>query len=78
MARFSELSIRQRIWLVLSLAIAPLFILTVSDYFVEREQRLARFANDARLMLNGVLIAEIEQHWVSIPPLRHRRLLRQR
>ncbi|TXI77498.1 MAG: hypothetical protein E6Q42_04950 [Dechloromonas sp.] len=61
MASFSELSIRQRIWLVLSLAIAPLFILTVSDYLEERERRLAAFADDARLMLNGVLIAEIEQ-----------------
>lgn len=61
MARLSELSIRQRIWLVLSLAIAPLFILTVSDYLEERERRLAAFADDARLMLNGVLIAEIEQ-----------------
>lgn len=61
MASFSELSIRQRIWLVLSLAIAPLFILTVSDYLAERERRLAAFADDARLMLNGVLIAESEQ-----------------
>lgn len=61
MARFSELSIRQRIWLVLSLAMAPLFILTVSDYFDERERRLAAFADDARLMLNGLLIAEFEQ-----------------
>lgn len=61
MHRLTELSIRQRIWLVLSLAIAPLFILTVSDYFDERERRMAAFAGDARLMLNGVLIAEIEQ-----------------
>ena len=61
MLKASSLPIGHRIWLVLGLSILPLFALTVLDYVRERNARLQNYEYDARLMLNGILIAEEEQ-----------------
>lgn len=56
----SNLSLSNRLWLILLLAILPLFALTSYDYRLAREDALKTIERDARHLLSGALIAEDE------------------
>ena len=53
-----DLSLSNRLWLILLIAILPLFALTSYDYRKAREDALKDVERDARNLLNGALIAE--------------------
>ena len=56
--RRTNFSLSSRLWLVLALAIVPMFALTVSEYRNERQAALSRVEHEARLMLQSTNIAE--------------------
>ena len=56
--RRTNFSLSSRLWLVLALAIIPMFVLTVSEYLNERQAALSRVEHEARLMLQSTNIAE--------------------
>ena len=51
-------SLNRRLWLVLLLTIAPLAVLLVHDYGVEREKAVAELEERARIMVRSVRIEE--------------------
>jgi PAS domain S-box-containing protein len=53
-------SLSNRLWLILLIAILPLFALTSYDYQQARQAALQSIERDARLLLSGALIAEDE------------------
>ncbi len=55
-----NLSLSNRLWLILLIAILPLFALTSYDYQQARQEALRSIEGDARLLLSGALIAEGE------------------
>jgi len=58
--QFRKLSLSNRLWIVLSMAILPLFVLTLYDYREQRTTALFAIEHEAQLMLNGALIAAAE------------------
>ena len=56
--RRTSFSLNSRLWLVLCLAILPLFALTVYDYRNGRQEALASVEREARLMLQSTHIVE--------------------
>lgn len=56
--RRTSFSLNSRLWLVLCLAILPLFALTVYDYRNGRQEALANVEREARLMLQSTHIVE--------------------
>lgn len=54
----SGFSVRGRLWLVLSLALLPMFILTLVDYHNDSQLALSNIEHDAKLMLH---VAQVEE-----------------
>ncbi|UCV09285.1 response regulator [Dechloromonas denitrificans] len=54
----SSFSLSSRLWLVLALAMLPLFALTIYDYRNQRRNAIAGIEQDARLMLQATRIEE--------------------
>jgi PAS domain S-box-containing protein len=55
---FSNISLGNRLWLVLLLATAPLLVLTIGDYRQDRRDAIAGVERNARLMLQSLHIEE--------------------
>jgi hypothetical protein len=56
--RTSSFSLSSRLWLVLVLAMLPLFALSIVDYRRERQEAIANLEQDSRLMLQAARIEE--------------------
>src|SRR5512145_1875874 len=54
----SSFSLSSRLWLVLALAMLPLFAFTIYDYRNQRRNAIAGIERDARLMLQATRIEE--------------------
>jgi hypothetical protein len=54
----SSFSLSSRLWLVLALAMLPLFALTIYDYRNQRRNAIADIEKNARLMLQAARIEE--------------------